>query len=54
VRHTGGLEHAVEHVEHGGLSVGARDGRHARSFTEQFQTEPDLRDDRDALRPGCS
>ncbi len=23
------------------------------SFTEQFEAEPDFRDDRDALRPGC-
>ena len=54
VRHAGSLEHVVEHVDHGRLSVGACDGRHPRFFTEQFEPEPDFREDRDALRTGCS
>jgi hypothetical protein len=52
VRHIGSLEHVVEHVDDGGLSVGAGDGRHARVLTEQLQAEPNLGDDRDALRTG--
>jgi hypothetical protein len=42
----------VEHVDDGGLSIGARDGRHPRVVTEQLQAEPNLGEDRDAPRPG--
>jgi hypothetical protein len=51
VRHAGSLEHVVEHVDDGGLSVGACDGRHARVLAEQLQAEPNLGEDRDALLP---
>src|SRR5215218_10160307 len=40
VRHARSLEHAVEHVDDGGLSVGACDGRTHASFPSNSRPRP--------------